>query len=210
MPLANRVTPYGEIIAHGARGLFMGNRGGRIHDPVTKTLGNRRWASKQWICCVTRFKDRRRSVMGRGYTELFFLDEVTALSAGHRPCFECRRADALAFSKLWAEANGLREPPKAGGMDRILHGTRQISGQAQTERAAIDALPDGVMIEIDGVAMAVKGHDLLRWSPDGYDYRAAKSNYASGRPLTPEPIIKVLRAGYSPHWHPTAERVVIP
>src|SRR6266567_9598865 len=98
-PLQNRVTPTGDIIATPHRGLFTGNRG-IIHDPATKTLV-RRWASKAWLTCVCEFKGRRRQVMGgRSWTELFFLDEATALSAGHRPCFFCRRDDAKRFFSL--------------------------------------------------------------------------------------------------------------
>ena len=100
MPLQNRVDPFGELFAAPARGLFMGNRGGRIHTDDRK-LTKRRWASRQWICCVLDFKSRQRDVWGRYYTELFFLDEVTALAAGHRPCFECRRKDAEAFAGAW-------------------------------------------------------------------------------------------------------------
>src|SRR5947199_10356022 len=96
MPLQNRVTPFGELIAISARGTMFGNRGGRFHRD-DRTLGARRWASRQWICCVLSFKGRRHSVWGpTSYTDLFFLDEVTALAAGHRPCFECLRADANA------------------------------------------------------------------------------------------------------------------
>src|SRR5262245_40798045 len=83
VPLQNRVSPFGELCAFCARGLFMGNRGGRFHTEA-KTLRSRRWASRQWICCVLDFKGRRRDVWGRFYTELFFLDEPTALAAGHR------------------------------------------------------------------------------------------------------------------------------
>jgi len=90
MPLQNRVSPFGELITTSARGLFMGNRGGRFHT-ADRTLTSRRWASRQWICCRLQFKQRHRKVWGDSYTELFFLDEVTALAAGHRPCFECRR-----------------------------------------------------------------------------------------------------------------------
>ena len=93
MPLQNRVDPFGELFADPARGTFMGNRGGRFHTPA-RTLTARRWASRQWICCVLTFKGRHRDVWGQFYTELFFLDEPTALAAGHRPCFECRRQDA--------------------------------------------------------------------------------------------------------------------
>src|SRR3954451_19856984 len=118
MALQNRVDPFGELIATSARGLLFGNRGGRFHrDP--ETLGNRRWASRQWICCVLAFKQRHRKVWRNGYTELFFLDEVTALAAGHRPCFECRRKDAKAFAEYWGRARGM-ETPHAPDMDRVL------------------------------------------------------------------------------------------
>ena len=116
MPLPNRVTPFGDLIAVASRGLFMGNRGGRFHRD-DRTLGARRWASRQWICCVTEFKQRHRAVWGNRYTELFFLDEPTAFAAGHRPCFECRRRDAVAFAANWAAS--LEEPaPPAAEMDR--------------------------------------------------------------------------------------------
>ena len=105
MPLQNRVTPFGAIESTPARGTLMGNRGGRMHDAATKTLLRRRWASKHWIICVTRFKQRWRPVMGpSSYTELFFLDEATALAAGHRPCYECQRHRALQYAEAFASA----------------------------------------------------------------------------------------------------------
>ena len=106
MPLQNRVSPFGELFAASARGTLLGNRGGRIHRD-DRTLGKRRFASRQWICCVLEFKGRRRKVWGDSYTELFFLDEPTALAAGHRPCFECRRAEARAFADAWARGQDL-------------------------------------------------------------------------------------------------------
>src|SRR6476620_11704078 len=106
MPLENRVTPFGDIAALPERGLFTGNRG-IIHDPATRTLLARRWTSKAWIICSCVYKDVRREVMARrSWTELFFLDEATALAAGHRPCFLCRRDAALAFRAAWAEGHG--------------------------------------------------------------------------------------------------------
>jgi hypothetical protein len=103
MPLQNRVTPFGEIVAIVQRGLFTGNRG-IIHDPATRTLLRRRWTTRAWITCVCDFKGRRREVMARrSWTELFFLDEATALAAGHRPCFYCRRTDALALRAAGVE-----------------------------------------------------------------------------------------------------------
>src|SRR5436305_14029718 len=106
MTLQNRVDPFGELIATQARGTLFGNRGGRFHRD-DRTLGKRRWASRQWICCVLRFKERHREVWGRGYTELLFLDEVTSLAAGHGPCFACRRADAQPFAAKGARAETL-------------------------------------------------------------------------------------------------------
>jgi hypothetical protein len=92
MPLPNRVRPDGSLFATPERGLFYGNRGGRFHDPASQAVPERLYATRQWLCCVLAFKGRKRKVWGRGYTELFFCDEVTALAAGHRPCMECRRA----------------------------------------------------------------------------------------------------------------------
>jgi hypothetical protein len=123
MPLQNRVNPFGELCNFPARGLFMGNRGGRFHADA-KTLTARRWASRQWICCVLNFKGRRREIWGRSYTELFFLDEPTALAAGHRPCFECRRKDAQAFAEKWREVHRYRKPPYAAEIDNVLHAER--------------------------------------------------------------------------------------
>ena len=111
MPLQNRVTPFGDLSAAPARGTFMGNRGGRFHTDA-RTLTARRWASRQWICCVLDFKRRQRDVWGRYYTELFFLDEPTALAAGHRPCFECRRKEAQVFAARWQQASGFPRRPK--------------------------------------------------------------------------------------------------
>src|SRR6185295_16764435 len=116
MPLQNRVSPFGELVVSHARGTLMGNRGGRLHDDKRR-LTRRRWVSRQWICCVLEFKGRRRNVWGRYYTELFFLDEVTALAAGHRPCFECRRKDAERFALLFS---GKKQRATAVSMDKIL------------------------------------------------------------------------------------------
>src|ERR1700680_760674 len=97
MHLQNRVTPFGDIVAIAQRGMFTGNRG-IIHDPATKMLLTKRWASKAWLICTCDYRDRRREVMGgRSWTELFFLDEAVGLAAGHRPCFMCRREAAHAF-----------------------------------------------------------------------------------------------------------------
>jgi hypothetical protein len=203
MALQNRVDPFGELLASPTRGLFMGNRGGRIHTS-DKRLTSRRWSSRQWICCVLRFKDRQRSVWGASYTELFFLDEVTALSAGHRPCFECRRSDANEFAARWREAFELRETPRAAEMDRVLHGERLNGRAKRLHQRRIDDLPDGAFITLDGSAWVVREDSLLRWTPAGYDSRKPRPRGLVVDVLTPPAIMVVLAAGYRPAWHPTA------
>jgi hypothetical protein len=197
MPLQNRVTPYGELTIDPARGLLMGNRGGRFHSDE-RSLTARRWASKQWICCVLDFKGRQRDVWGRYYTELFFLDEVTAFAAGHRPCFECRRKDAQAFAALFPGAH------KAPAMDTVLHAERLDGRAKRRHRRAIEALPDGAMMAFDDGAYAVRGQYLLRWSPSGYDKRRTKPHGLQVDVLTPPAILSVLAKGYAPLWHPSA------
>jgi len=203
MPLQNRVDPFGELIAVPARGLLFGNRGGRFHTDA-KTLTTRRWASRQWICCVLDFKDRHRDVWGRFYTELFFLDEPTAFSAGHRPCFECRRQDAKAFAGSWRQARGMRSSPKAFAMDRVLHGERLVGREKRLHRREIDDLPDGAFVALEEAAFAVKGDALLRWTPTGYSARKPRPPGVAVDVLTPPAILDVLTAGYQPYWHPSA------
>src|SRR5580658_1165815 len=170
MPLQNRVTPFGELIAVPARGTLFGNRGGRFHTDA-RTLTARRWASRQWICCVLDFKGRQRDVWGRYYTELFFLDEPTALAAGHRPCFECRRKEAQLFAAKWQQARKLPVSPKADEMDVVLHAERlQVRGK-RLHRRNVDALPDGAFVAFEDGAFVVRGDALLRWTPRGYDGR---------------------------------------
>jgi hypothetical protein len=200
MPLQNRVDPFGDITASAARGTFMGNRGGRIHRD-DRTLGARRWASRQWICCRLDFKGRQRRVFGAGYTELFFLDEVTALAAGHRPCFECRREDALAFAKCWA---GRRPRPFAPEMDWVLHVERLDGRRKRAHHLPIDALPDGAMIAREGHAFALRSGRLLRWTPEGYSQTLPRPRADDAEVLTPPSILAALRAGYRPHWHQSA------
>jgi hypothetical protein len=203
MPLQNRVDPFGAIAAVPERGLFYGNRGGGFHR-ADKTLRPRPWASRQWLCCVLAFKGRRRApLMGRGYTELFFLDEVTALAAGHRPCFECRRADATRFAAAWARAKGLARPPSAPEMDAVLHGERVDGWAKRTWRAEAVGLPDGTMIADGGEAFALRGGTALPWSFAGY---AAGKALPKGQVdvLTPPAMVDVLREGFEPVWHPGA------
>jgi hypothetical protein len=205
MPLQNRVTPFGDIVAIAQRGLFMGNRG-IIHDPATRTLLRRRWSTKAWITCVCQFRGVRRAVMARrSWTELFFLDEATALAAGHRPCFYCRRGEANAFRAAWAEGNRC-PPPRAAEMDAALHSERLLGREKRRHRlpASLEKLPDGVFVAAGGAAYLIVGGGALPWSEDGY--RDAPSSLADARLLTPPSTVRALAAGYRPVLHPTARR----
>jgi hypothetical protein len=204
MLLQNRVNPFGELFASPARGLFFGNRGGRFHADA-KTLTARRWASRQWICCVLDFNGRRRDVWGRFYTELFFLDEPTALAAGHRPCFECRRKDAEVFAAAWGNAKRLPARPYADEMDLVLHDERLAGRAKRLHRRAIDTLADAAFVLLDGTPFAIAGDALLRWTPEGYDARKPRPRGMTVDVLTPPAILAVLSAGYRPHWHSSAE-----
>ena len=172
---------------------------GRAHPPRRPDAWDtRRWASKQWIICVLSFKGRQRQVMGPGYTELFFLDEVTALAAGHRPCFECQRAKALAYAHAFPGEGRTPAPV----MDRRLHAERL--GPRPKGRAG--DLPDGAMVEMDGTAWAKRGARLLRWTPRGYDATAPLPR-ARVEILTPDATRAALTAGYVPNWHDSAKAV---
>ena len=148
MPLQNRVTPFGEIVAIPERGTLMGNRG-ILHDAGGQV--RRRWAGRAWISCLLEFQGRRDPVMAPGhYTRLFFLDEPTAFAAGHRPCAYCRRADYVAFRDTWAAANahlGLGSRPRATEIDRVLHAERLAEGGSKRlHPTELARLPDGVMV----------------------------------------------------------------
>lgn len=184
----------------------MGNRGGALHD-AARQLKRRRWVSRQWICCRLAFNDRRRQVMAPGrYTELFFLDEATALAAGHRPCFECRRQDFLWFAVLWARAHGGDRRAVAGDIDDRLHAERlDPAGGKLTWRAPLADLPSGAFIRLDGQPRLVLGGHLLAWAPDGYRDPVERPDDRSVDVLTPRATVSVLAAGYCPSLHPSAE-----
>ena len=205
MPLQNRVLPTGEIVVHPARGLLMGNRG-CIHRP-DRTLGVTRWRTKMWISCVLSFRGRKRDVMPPGrYTALFFLDEATALAAGHRPCGECRRADHLWFAESWRAAQGLSARPRAWQMDEALHAERvdPRTRRKVTRSVRAGGLPDGAMISHAGTTGLWCGGTLLPWSLAGYGPPVTISPQAAVSLLTPPSIVAALAAGYRPMVHPSA------
>ena len=203
MPLQNRVTPMGDIVAASERGSFTGNRG-IIHDPRTRTLLSRRWACHTWLICRLQWRGVRRSVMGtRSWTELFFLDEATGLAAGHRPCFFCRRADARAFQKGFP-IDGEASKPKARDIDAVLHAERLANRRKRLHALTSPAadLPDGTMILQDGAPHLILGGLARAWSLRGYGPPVTPLDGA--QLITPPSTVAVLRAGYRPHIHTSA------
>jgi hypothetical protein len=209
MPKQNRFTPFGDIVATADRGTFMGNRG-VLHDDEGRIV--RAWQLKRWIVCVLEFRGRERRVMTPGrYTELFFLDESTALAAGHRPCAECRRVRFLDFCNAWGQAHPDRATsarPTAREIDNRLHAERVASGRSEPSFvAALDDVPDGVIVTVPawrGEAYTVRGNSLLAWSPGGYRERRQRPKAEAVRVLTPKSTVETIRAGYVPTIHPSA------
>ena len=202
MPLCNRVTPFGEIVALPGRGTLTGNRGILIDDGRQIV---RRWQTKRWIACRLSYKGIRRKVMQpHAWTELFFLDEAAALAAGHRPCAECRRDDYRRFRDLWERH--VSSPASADAMDAILHRER-IDGRAKrTHRDDASGLPDGAYVAFDGAAWLVYGKHLYAWSDAGYTSRRTIFEGAIDV-LTPPAIVTLLRAGYEPAIHSSVNAV---
>ncbi|MGH6715066.1 MAG: hypothetical protein ACREDC_02630 [Bradyrhizobium sp.] len=206
MPLQNRVTPVGDIVATPERGLFTGNRG-IIHDPATRTLLRRRWSSAAWLTCVLRFRGRRRKVMGtRSWTELFFLDEATALAAGHRPCFFCRREDANRFRAAWEAGNDV-DQILAPDMDVVLHRER-LDGRDKRLHPLpmpLKELPDGAMVQAGADCFLIAQGRVMKWAPAGY--REAPADLENAMLLTPPSTLRALQSGYRPVLHPSARAI---
>jgi hypothetical protein len=207
MPLRNRVTPLGELIADPARGLVYGNRG-CLHDE--HGLIRRHHATKRWIGCRLSFRGwHREPLMQPGrFTELFFLDEATAFAAGHRPCALCRREDYVRLQTIWHDLH----PELEGGadaMDARLHAERfdTSRGRQRHHRASFDELPDGAFVLNESEPWVIVGADLRRWTPAGYVDRAPRPATGSARVITPPSLVAVLRSEWQPLvpvLHPTA------
>ena len=205
MPLQNRVTPLGALIAVPARGLVYGNRG-CLHDDSGRI--RRRYAVKRWIACRLEFRGWRRGPLLRPgrFTELFFLDEATAFAAGHRPCALCRRDDYVRFCHIWSQKHGA--PSGADAIDAELHEERidTRTRDRRLQRAKLDDLPDGAFFLESETPWLVLGNESLLWTPAGYTKRRARPSGATAL-ITPPSLVEVLRAGWDPvvpFLHPTA------
>ncbi len=213
MTLQNRVAPDGSLHAVAARGMFTGNRG-IVHDPDMKTLNGRRWTTKAWIICACNWNGRKRDVWGSnhtnangekrpGWSELFFLDEVTGVAAGHRPCFFCRREAATHFK------TACNPVETSNALDEQLHLERRLSAKTPPQRlSAIDlpGLPDGTIVDAGGQFFALKDRRALPWSFAGYASGVGLGDLVrnSVTLVTPKLVTRALRAGYKPVWHESA------
>ncbi|MBV8217960.1 MAG: hypothetical protein JO325_05830 [Solirubrobacterales bacterium] len=210
MPLQNRVTPLGNLIATPERGLVYANRG-CLHDALSH-VRERRNPTKRWIACRLAFNGRhRRPLMAPGkFTELFFLDEATALAAGHRPCGECRYADYERLKSVWAELH----PGQVGAdsMDEQLDRERRDpqTKQRRFHEAPLDGLPDGAFVTLDGEPYLVLGRELRGWSAAGYTARKrrpASARSGTATVITPPSLVALLRTDRTPLvplLHPSA------
>ncbi len=198
--MQNRVDPFGNIITTKARGLWMGNRG-KIHND--KQQVTHAFKLKAWLTCKLEFNGRHRQIMGANtYTELFFLDEATAFAAGHRPCFECRRQDFIAFKNAWIKANAeykFTMKTSIQEIDNMLHKERMNKdGSKKTFEAHINKLPDGTFISVDNHAYLIFKNELYLWSPFGYKKHQLKITRNTVAVLTPRSIVNIFRSGYLP------------
>lgn len=206
MPLQNRVTPLGELVAHPGRGLVYGNRG-CLHDADGRI--RRRYNGKRWIACRLKFRGwHRRPLMQPGrFTELFFLDEATAFAAGHRPCALCRREDYDSLAAIWSDLH----PGQVGAdaIDAQLHSERvdPATRAHGLHEARLDELPDGAFVLHDRAPHLVLGTHLWRWTPEGYVARIPRPRRQQAVLITPPSLVAVLRSGSEPLvplLHPSA------
>lgn len=195
MPLQNRVSPSGELLADNARGSWLGNRG-ILHNAKKEII--RPWKHKNWVLCELNFKERKREVFSQNsYSELFFLDEATALSAGHRPCASCRRQRFDEFKQAWSAAQ-LSEL-KVDEIDKFLHQDRAIRGVKKvTYTEKLTNLPNGVFVELEGKPWLIWQNELHEWHPDGYRDRAEIYGDLNVTVLTPKCMVEIINAGFIP------------
>ena len=198
----NRCAPDGSLHAVAARGHADGQPRRAAAPGRTARSGAARWRSRAWIACLTAFRGRRRAVRGEGYSEIFFLDEATALAAGHRPCFECRRGDARAFAAAWGRAAGAAPPPRAPAMDRR---PARRADRAAASALALAALPAGRDLRRRMAASScAPSAGARRWSFAGYGPEREVDPAAVVAAVTPASVRAALAAGYRPMLHPRA------
>jgi hypothetical protein len=205
MPLQNRVNPWGQLVAVEARGAWLGNRGGVLHNEQKQIVKS--WASQCWITCRLEFKGRRRTIFAPGhYTELFFLDEATSFAAGHRPCGECRRERYNEFKSVWVAANPNLVSsfhPKIAEIDKVIHGERVArGGKKVTYSTTLGELVSGVIFEWNDHAYLLWNEQLYAWSFTGYGApQPLPADNTQVQVLTPPSIVQMFANGFTPQVH---------
>ncbi|NCD71153.1 hypothetical protein [Mucilaginibacter agri] len=197
--LQNRVDPYGNLIKTPHRGAWLGNRG-VIHNEQKQIV--RQFKIKVWITCALEFRGRHREVMTPNrWTELFFLDEATAFSAGHRPCFQCRYLDHQRFKEFWLKGNpqyGFDMKTPVTKIDEIIHTERVSADKSKVSHEAdVDALPDGTFVNHEDKPYLLKQNRLYLWTPGGYG-EPIDLHDKTLTVLTPKSIVNMIKAGYTP------------
>lgn len=205
--LQNRVSPNGSIIRTKARGAWLGNRG-VIHNEHKEIV--KAYAIKAWIICMLEFRGRHREIMQPDrWTELFFLDEATAFSAGHRPCFQCRYKDHIQFKEHWIKGNlqyGFDMKTSIKAMDDVIHAERidKYGGKVSyTEQ--IKNLPDGTIFNKEEECYLLSKGKFYHWTPFGYDRYEDAVPELVVEVLTPRSIVNAFMAGYSPQIDKSTE-----
>lgn len=179
--IKNRVDPQGRIFETKERGYLMGNRD----------------SGDAWIACSLRHPDGTTGPSNVGYFKLFFLDEPTALAAGHRPCAQCRKQDYEVFKRMFGVSSYTE-------MDRVLRseGAALSAGEGRVMRNA-DQLPPGAIFEVDGRACLAWQRVAYLWSAGGYERVSLTREFGRVRVLTPPSTLRVLEVGYRPWVHPS-------
>lgn len=207
MTLQNRVDPWGKLNAVSARGAWLGNRG-ILHNDQKQIVVP--WRHKAWVTCKLDFQGIKRDIFSPGsYSELFFLDEATALSAGHRPCGECRRERYNEFKTAWCKANSAAASSPSvpvAQIDKQLHAERAIRGGGKaTLESAFGNIPEGTLIDLDGAAYLLWNGLLRQWTANGYHSTALKPLPADPvKVLTPQSIVRMYQQGFRPQVHASA------
>lgn len=210
MPLQNRVKPNSEIVISQSKGSMMGNRG-NLHNEHKELIRQTKSSYKGWVTCLLQFEGIQREIMSPGkYTELFFLDEATAFSAGHRPCNDCQKDRLKEFKKVWLSANK-SEYALTGTNLKDIDGVIQeeridTNGNKVTYSSEITGLPDGTFVEIENKYFLKWRGSLLEWSFDGYVSAVLMPSNKSAKVLTPKSIVRCFRSGFLPKVHESAEK----
>ena len=196
-----KVSPYGEIKNTTDRGTLMGNRG-ELKVEHGELVGLSRWKTQSWIYCSLDEKFKPQGEDTRRYIKLFFMDEFTALAAGHRPCWDCLGEKYDTFIAAWLAGNPgynfQKNIPQQ--IDREIHKERKHGDRSkQTFPEKLSNLPDGVMVTLDvtsGESYLLQCGQLRMWTPTGYAAAIHGDQGMYVHVLTPKTVVNAISAGF--------------